>query len=1188
MKRKLMLLGGVLLTSLLGAIAQTSPWVGSPVGEGEFYLYNVESGLWLQNNDSKANDWSTRAAIGTRGFEWKLVLNDGAYALQPNFYINGTSNMTWSINPDNNYIDTNDGKAWEFHVYDAMVSAGISNAYTINSGNKVLGTVKYNEAAHQENLFTQQGDDRWYLENPDFNINMSERITWQLVTKEERLAKMAAEASESNPVDASWLIPAADFANNDKRYELWTRSLNGGNGRTGDGNGINGSSCIESWNSNTIDFSITLSVPNGTYRFTVQGYYRDGSFEDVLNRRNDGTETIRSYYFANEVEAPLMSILDEAKTESTSGWDRQNGELYYPDSQNAANRCFNLNKGYVNPEIEVVVTTGQLKIGIKKTENAANDWTVFDNFHLTYLGPVDVSAYLESLNAAIAEAESLNTDATSDKAKENLNAALSTARTKTSSLDSDEISEATANLQAAINIVKAVDIAVLRQTLAVAEEGIDLTGANNAIANALTAQEVTDALFDLRTARKISAMRMPDIYTGSAPENGVEYFFYNIGTGLFLNNGSDWNTHTAVDIYALPVTLVADGENFKLKNHAFYRDEQWINFNAYVDTGNQDRWFFQPVEGKQNVYNIVVFDRHDLALGYNPYGHTDRGFGYHYPFNVAKEQTDMANPYNQWKLVSRAELEALMEKTSAENPADVSYLIKNPGLSRFWNLSGSIGDEGTHPSDWNLTCDGGNRGKVVTVGDDGDMNRNGDYGYEVWNANSFSFTQTITGLKPGVYEVGVSGFFRQGDGSFQTGIVNDGGELISEASLVANGESVALPNIATEVGKLPGIFSQNSNNGTFANWPAEALNAFETGLYKTSVRVVVGTNGELTLGVKQDQKTTDNSWVLFDSFRLAYCGPVEIESMTIVGNFCGEGDEGWKIENGFVMTQDEENPAIWTATKDVTVEGKTYEYKVTANGVWGEYELPASGNQNWGFGTDMYPAGDYRLVFTADTENHTLTLAVYGKQSLTLDENATEQIDAYEYADVTVNRAFNEGWNAVVLPFDTEAFNNAKIVELDNETVDGEGNVTLKFKQAESIKANVPYLVNFPAAVPSDKVFYGVNVAPAEAKVEGEYFDFVGTHVKATVVSEGDYVISGGKLSKATTDIELKGGRTFFKAKTQAGVRSVTLSFDDDVTTGISVISNATVQKSIYNLQGQKVNKASKGIFIENGKKVIK
>ena len=951
----------------------SSPWVGSELAEGEFYLYNVESGLWLQNNDSKSEDWSTRAAIGTRGFEWNILASDGAYALQPNFYINGTSNLTWSINPGNNYIDTNDGQAWEFHAYDAMRNAGISNAFTINSGNKVLGTVKYNEGARQENLFTQEGDARWYLENPDYNINMSERITWQLVTKQERLEKMMAEASLENPVDASWLIPGPDFANNDKRYEQWTRSLNGGNGRSGDG-GVHGSRCIESWNSSNIDFSVTLNVPNGTYRMQVQGYYRDGNKSDVVARRTAGTETIRSFYFANEVEHPLMSILDGAMTaEGTSGYAYTEGGFYYPDSQNDANRCFNLHKGYVNPEIEVVVTTGTLKIGIKKAEGVSNDWTVFDNFKLTYLGNnIDLSDYVNTLNAAIEAAEAFDASTTSAVLAGELADAVSAGKAALSSTNADELSAAAGAINTALEAAKAVNVVVLKETLALAKA--ELSGkelSDDLVDNIRTAAELDYNLFLLQTCRKINAQAMKDVYTGSAPEADGEYFLYNIGTGMWLNHGSDWNTHAAVDVYPLPVKLIAaeDGK-FKMQTHMFKnRDEKWINWNTYVDTGDQDTWTFNPVEGKENVYTInSEGDRTDVGrlIGYDPFGPTDKG-DYWYWSNVTKDRYGVEDTNNQWKLVTRAELESLAEQATEANPVDVSYLIENGGLSRVWSLDM-----------YTKACDGGNGGAHITSGDDNNFDRNSDYGYEVYDANSFSFTQELNGLKPGVYEVSVSGFYRQGDGGFQAGVVNEDGELISEAYLEANGKKAFLPNIATEAGKLPGIFTQSSVNGTFANWPKEALAAFETGLYGgTKVKCVVGFDGKLTFGVKQDQKTTGGSWALFDTFRLTYLGPVQIETMSIVGDFTG----GWEIENGMAMVQNSENPAIWTLEIEdfeVTIEEgqteRTYEFKATANNVWGAYELPAQGNQNWVFGSEAYPAGIYDLVFTVDTENHELTL----------------------------------------------------------------------------------------------------------------------------------------------------------------------------------------------------------------------
>ena len=107
------------------------------------------------------------------------------------------------------------------------------------------------------------------------------------------------------------------------------------------------------------------------------------------------------------------------------------------------------------------------------------------------------------------------------------------------------------------------------------------------------------------------------------------------------------------------------------------------------------------------------------------------------------------------------------------------------------------------------------------------------------------------------------------------------------------------------------------------------------------------------------------------------------------------------------MTQDSENPAIWTLTVDefkvdALNEGETerqYEYKAAANHAWGQYELPAQGNQNWKFGSEMYPADKtYKLVFTADTENHVLTLEVTEQTS-----TAISELNADDAAKVVFN-----------------------------------------------------------------------------------------------------------------------------------------------------------------------------------------
>lgn len=111
--------------------------------------------------------------------------------------------------------------------------------------------------------------------------------------------------------------------------------------------------------------------------------------------------------------------------------------------------------------------------------------------------------------------------------------------------------------------------------------------------------------------------------------------------------------------------------------------------------------------------------------------------------------------------------------------------------------------------------------------------------------------------------------------------------------------------------------------------------------------------------------------------------PVEIKTMAIVGDFLGleatgeSNNPNWDPANGWEMTQSTDNPAIWTYVKEGFVaEAKKYEYKAAANGNWEDYVLPEKGNQDFVFGTDMYPAGTYTLTFTANTSTHELTLDV--------------------------------------------------------------------------------------------------------------------------------------------------------------------------------------------------------------------
>ena len=101
-----------------------------------------------------------------------------------------------------------------------------------------------------------------------------------------------------------------------------------------------------------------------------------------------------------------------------------------------------------------------------------------------------------------------------------------------------------------------------------------------------------------------------------------------------------------------------------------------------------------------------------------------------------------------------------------------------------------------------------------------------------------------------------------------------------------------------------------------------------------------------------------------------------VPTYSIVGDFFTDGDiSGW--DNDQDMTQSDVDENIFTlVVEDFAAAAQTYEYKLRANHQWGLFEIPASGNQNFVFGTEEYPEGTYTLTFTFNAADNTLTLDV--------------------------------------------------------------------------------------------------------------------------------------------------------------------------------------------------------------------
>ena len=868
MKKQVLTLGiGLLSATLLNA--QTSPWPGHAVGNGgEFYLYNVATGLWLQNNNTVKDGWATAVNVGTRGLPITLEkTGPKTFKLRSTFRGgNGVSNkigdaglLYWDMPAEN-------VGAWDISPADNFQSI---HGYWLECDAMVLGA--------DNNLLTTDKD---------------KNSVWQLVTREERIADAKAKASVEHPVDITWLIDAPDLATKNTTYKLdFTAAPNTEHSTyQGGWNIVKANTIQEFWNTQTFDYHQTINgLPNGTYKFSVRGYYRDGSSETRdytmygygADKFAKGTEQLRATYYANGTSAPIMSLYAGAKTAPEEGFSfqaerekDQGSGLYVPNTPHEAN--YALWKGnYQNAEITVTVTDGTLKFGVRKEAGVVDDWCVISDFSLKYLGSKVLQTAeeaLKGLKAIIATTKAFK-GAVAPALNKQYTDAIQAADKALTSTDPVAINTATSALQKAYDAVAAC--AENYEALAKTVEICKTANKNNdtqfstAIAEAenvaKTATADTDmklALVNLRVARKIAAAdKLPDIYKGAAAGAG-EFYFYNIASQKFLMGGSDWNTHAAVDVPGVLFTVTAEGDGFTI-NRFGGKDGNYLGYNGYTDIPGKDVWAFIPVTGKKNVYNIVKGDNHAQGLAFAPQSNTDADEMMDKEFwnTVSVEAAVAKNANAEWKLVTKAERDALLATATETRPVDATHLLASPGFNRPAMLEGWITDNRSDFKDANLgVIDRGRRTNPVC---------------EAYYQQMFEVNQVVSNLPEGYYQVNMTGYYRDGSREDLQQKVANGTTPARHAMLYieykGKGNEVALPSIAAGINQCPGI----GWKGAAGEQPDNVMDAaeyFESGLYKVYTRIIkVGPEGELTIGVTKD-KQVDSDWAVFDNFRLTYFG----------------------------------------------------------------------------------------------------------------------------------------------------------------------------------------------------------------------------------------------------------------------------------------------------------------------------
>jgi hypothetical protein len=215
------------------------------------------------------------------------------------------------------------------------------------------------------------------------------------------------------------------------------------------------------------------------------------------------------------------------------------------------------------------------------------------------------------------------------------------------------------------------------------------------------------------------------------------------------------------------------------------------------------------------------------------------------------------------------------------------------------------------------------------------------------------------------------------------------------------------------------------------------------------------------------------------------------------------------------------------------------------------------------------------------------------KVNYTMDETSTpEAFDAGIYDVKLTYTKDAEKLGTICLPFATtteelsEAYGTTvKIYELT-----GRAENVITFNGVDELTAGTPYLIYSDEALSGEKSFEDKTVVAAAGNSEASSVTFQGIYAPTSAGNWGDEwygVTSEGKIAKGTETTTMKGLRAYFTGNV-ADARIFIM--DDEGTTRIATINRGGVaidDAAVYNLNGQKVQNAKKGLYIVNGRKVV-
>ena len=1046
-----------------------SAWDGS---EGKVYLQNVSSGLWW----GAGNSWGTQASL-LKHPEYVILhkMDDGTYQMETQVSNGGTAYYF-----EGAFMDNGSPVNLTFEK--------LRETYNISNGSVYYGYDGSSTVLAQRALG-------------------AEGLEWKVFTEEEMIANLA-NATESNPVDATFYILDPNFGRNNRNTVKYGDNNWGGawtmvaSNQTLHG-GDNTNMCAESWKS-SFTLSQTISVENGKYRLYAQAALTD--YAEKYDGANYPVVYINDKYlpFNNMEEGDRGTSMGQLSGSFTAG------------------------KYGVGP-IDVNVTDGSITVGVKGTRT--DTWCIWDNFELYYLGPITdlgpfIEAYLNALNTAKATA------ASTDKIAPSI-------------------------------------LSALNSTIAANDEGkVSKTSKDALVAATNALKEANDkALVSQASYKIIAGGTLPNDKLSGWTCTNTNDFVINTWSKEGNNDGSGMTTPFIQNWVARASTL-GDGMVYYtlegLEPGEVYYAQALIR--AYSESGNEPNGpvFFVNDSEKSIPENGTAFEYSGMKGFYGTFG-------------------DVASVGSDGKLI-------IGVKLSETNFNWVAF--KNVAIQSMDDALQAAIDKVE-----------ANYGKVPAAAES--------------NAKAF-VTTTKSGLKTASdYVNAIQALNQKADELAAIALSyakylklqSYGNDLAAVPSDNASGKSTLnskknatdnTVNNATTQGEIDGAYdtlkqamvtyanASNPTKGNKFNLTFMLINPDLTGLptwQKCEGWASEEADGNSQVMVNDEVKASDgrnafyeywsdpakasNLFSLYQQVDLAK----GIYNMSCLA-FAKDQNTGKNVRGVKFYANDTEGSTI---QKDY-LEEASIEFVNTADGTVKIGLKTVEGNTcNWmGIGyVELYK--------------------LYNVKEAQLADNDAAAPAAGAYTVVTSDRKLLKGLNTIVLPFATtmQELGVKQVLRYDGtETVDGK--LRLNFTAVEELSANTPYAVFVEAdqSLPSFEnktITEPTNLTVADAESQ---YDFVGTY-KAydksnSPIVNGDYISGDIDFKKAAGGNVIKAYRAYMK-KTGDSASEPTFFVNGVQVDGIQAVEmgNALNDGVIYNLNGQKVDKAQRGVYIINGKKVV-